>query len=337
MRTAQHLFYVSTSDRPRSNDRFNGSGALPASAGLGGGAGAAGSGDQTAGSAVAARPNCDFAPATRSAGGNPVAIQGFLGRGHDPVHSTRRCRSGDLSGSPDLPDRESRPSPSSKPRRGMIMPGIELSLGSFHSSADAEGDRRGPTGPVSITTVRTRSATRSRTSFIPFVGQLIQKLNQTLRWPGCSIPRFPCRGLKSRPTPRLATTRPSQPKADRGSASDGRPPATLDDQSYDLQIPGAPYANYNWELLYHIPVMVGVHLSSNQRFAEAQNWFHLVFDPTSTDTSVPAPQRFWKFLAFRPVMPVPSVQDINDASDPAQHSRQPVSINCPACREAGGC
>jgi hypothetical protein len=60
-----------------------------------------------------------------------------------------------------------------------------------------------------------------------------------------------------------------------------------------------PYANYNWELLYHIPVAVAVHLSQNQRFAEAQKWFHYIFDPTSTDASVPAPARFWKFLYFR--------------------------------------
>jgi hypothetical protein len=62
---------------------------------------------------------------------------------------------------------------------------------------------------------------------------------------------------------------------------------------------GGPYANYNWELLYHIPVMVAVHLSNNQRFNEAQKWFHLVFDPTSTDQSVPAPMRYWKCLPFR--------------------------------------
>jgi hypothetical protein len=62
---------------------------------------------------------------------------------------------------------------------------------------------------------------------------------------------------------------------------------------------GGPYANYNWELLFHIPLTIAVHLSKNQRFAEAQRWFHYIFDPTSNDTSVPVPQRFWKFLAFR--------------------------------------
>ena len=53
-------------------------------------------------------------------------------------------------------------------------------------------------------------------------------------------------------------------------------------QAIDVTV-GGPYANYNWELFYHIPVAVAVYLSKNQRFAEAQRWFHLVFDPTSTE------------------------------------------------------
>ena len=60
-----------------------------------------------------------------------------------------------------------------------------------------------------------------------------------------------------------------------------------------------PYANYNWELLFHVPLTIAVHLSKNQRFAEAQRWFHYIFDPTCNDTSIPPPQRFWKFLRFR--------------------------------------
>ena len=60
-----------------------------------------------------------------------------------------------------------------------------------------------------------------------------------------------------------------------------------------------PYANYNWELFFHIPLTIAVHLSKNQRFAEAQRWFHYIFDPTSNDHSVDPPKRFWKFLAFR--------------------------------------
>jgi hypothetical protein len=60
-----------------------------------------------------------------------------------------------------------------------------------------------------------------------------------------------------------------------------------------------PYANYNWELFFHIPLTIAVHLSKSQRFAEAQRWFHYIFDPTSNDLSLDPPFRFWKFLAFR--------------------------------------
>jgi len=46
-------------------------------------------------------------------------------------------------------------------------------------------------------------------------------------------------------------------------------------------------------------LIVAVHLSKNQRFEEAQRWFHRIFDPTCTDTSIAPPQRFWRFLRFR--------------------------------------
>ena len=60
----------------------------------------------------------------------------------------------------------------------------------------------------------------------------------------------------------------------------------------DVSEDGA-YAIYNWELLFHVPLTIAVHLSKNQRFAEAQRWFHYIFDPTANDG------QFWRFLAFR--------------------------------------
>jgi hypothetical protein len=56
---------------------------------------------------------------------------------------------------------------------------------------------------------------------------------------------------------------------------------------------------YNWEFSFHFLLTIAVHLSKNQRFAEAQRFFHYIFDPTNNDAGVPAPQRFWRFLAFR--------------------------------------
>jgi hypothetical protein len=60
-----------------------------------------------------------------------------------------------------------------------------------------------------------------------------------------------------------------------------------------------PYSIYNWELFFHAPLTIAVHLSKNQRFDQAQKWFHFIFDPTCNDKTIPSPQRFWKFLRFR--------------------------------------
>ncbi|WP_438029769.1 insecticidal toxin protein [Sorangium sp. So ce233] len=59
-----------------------------------------------------------------------------------------------------------------------------------------------------------------------------------------------------------------------------------------------PYAVYNWELFFHVPFAIAVHLSKNQRFEEAQRWFHYVFDPTD-DSDGPTPARFWKVKPFQ--------------------------------------
>lgn len=62
---------------------------------------------------------------------------------------------------------------------------------------------------------------------------------------------------------------------------------------------GGAYSVYNWELFFHAPLAIAVHLSKNQRFAEAQRWFHFIFNPTSNDESIDPPMRFWKFRQFR--------------------------------------
>ncbi|ABH00190.1 possible insecticidal toxin protein, C-terminal (plasmid) [Rhodococcus jostii RHA1] len=72
----------------------------------------------------------------------------------------------------------------------------------------------------------------------------------------------------------------------------------VEDFPKQFDVDNQPYANYNWELFFHIPLTIAVHLSKTQRFAEAQRWFHYIFDPTSTDSEDP-PKRFWNFLAFR--------------------------------------
>jgi len=58
------------------------------------------------------------------------------------------------------------------------------------------------------------------------------------------------------------------------------------------------YSVYNWELFYHIPMAIAIHLSKNQRYEDAQRWFHFIFDPTD-DSDGPTPERFWKVKPFQ--------------------------------------
>jgi Tc toxin complex TcA C-terminal TcB-binding domain/Neuraminidase-like domain len=57
------------------------------------------------------------------------------------------------------------------------------------------------------------------------------------------------------------------------------------------------YAVYNREIFFHAPFLVADRLSKNQRFEEAQQWFHYIFDPTD-GSKLAAPARYWKYRPF---------------------------------------
>jgi hypothetical protein len=69
--------------------------------------------------------------------------------------------------------------------------------------------------------------------------------------------------------------------------------------------PDGSYSQYNWELFFHAPLMIAMRLSKNQRFDEAMQWFHYIFDPTGahdrnpiTGAPAPAPQKYWNTKPF---------------------------------------
>jgi hypothetical protein len=64
----------------------------------------------------------------------------------------------------------------------------------------------------------------------------------------------------------------------------------------DFEYDGA-YSQYNWELFFHAPLLIANSLRLNQRFADAQRWFHYIFDPTDT-SSLSVPQRYWRTKPF---------------------------------------
>lgn len=53
-----------------------------------------------------------------------------------------------------------------------------------------------------------------------------------------------------------------------------------------------PYSIYNWELFFHVPMLIANRLFQNQRFEEAMTWYHYIFDPTNTQNH-DTPERFW--------------------------------------------
>jgi peptidoglycan hydrolase-like protein with peptidoglycan-binding domain len=72
--------------------------------------------------------------------------------------------------------------------------------------------------------------------------------------------------------------------------------ATAEHDVVDFALSGA-YATYNWEIFFHIPLLIATRLGQNQRFEEAMSWFHTIFDPTNVD-ELSSPQRYWVTRPF---------------------------------------
>lgn len=68
-------------------------------------------------------------------------------------------------------------------------------------------------------------------------------------------------------------------------------------KNLDFTYDGA-YSIYNWELFFHAPLLIAIHLSQNQQYQDAQNWFHYIFNPTDNSPG-PTPERFWKVQPFQ--------------------------------------
>ena len=67
-------------------------------------------------------------------------------------------------------------------------------------------------------------------------------------------------------------------------------------EDVDFSYKGA-YALYNWELFFHAPFFIANKLAANQRFEEALEWYHYIFDPTNPDNTILDPdtpqQKYW--------------------------------------------
>ena len=93
------------------------------------------------------------------------------------------------------------------------------------------------------------------------------------------------------------------------------------------------YSGYNWELFFHVPLLIATRLTTNQRFEEALTWFHYMFNPTGA-LAGDAPEKYWVTKPFfqthdqrlhRSAHRHPAVQDRRP-----EHARAARSWNSPS-------
>lgn len=67
---------------------------------------------------------------------------------------------------------------------------------------------------------------------------------------------------------------------------------------------GGAYGTYYREIFFHIPFLLANHLNSQGKFAEAQKWYHYIFNPSATEVVTTPDQeldRNWQYIEFREI------------------------------------
>ncbi len=67
----------------------------------------------------------------------------------------------------------------------------------------------------------------------------------------------------------------------------------------DFSLDGA-YSSYNWELFFHAPLLIANALSKNQRFEEARDWYHFIFNPLGVAAARPGGSALSKYWITKP-------------------------------------
>ena len=63
--------------------------------------------------------------------------------------------------------------------------------------------------------------------------------------------------------------------------------------------PDAALGGYFSEVFFQIPFLIADHLNSQQSFADAQRWYHYLFNPTASEPGVTEAKRPWRYRGFR--------------------------------------
>lgn len=70
-------------------------------------------------------------------------------------------------------------------------------------------------------------------------------------------------------------------------------------ENVDFTRDGA-YSPYNWELFFHAPLLIANTLSRNQRFEEARDWYHFIFNPIGVESTIPGSSVMSKYWITKP-------------------------------------
>jgi hypothetical protein len=130
---------------------------------------------------------------------------------------------------------------------------------------------------------------RFKMFYHPRVNEFISRLNRK------GIDEFLKRDVQINVTPFFEMYFPSKYVV-KGDPTVDDPFPAYPKEDVDFSYDGA-YSLYNWELFFHAPFLIAERLSRNQRFEDAQKWYHYIFDPTDMSKN-PVPQRYWRTKPF---------------------------------------
>ncbi len=79
--------------------------------------------------------------------------------------------------------------------------------------------------------------------------------------------------------------------------------------------PDGAYSPYNWELFFHTPLLIANSLSKNQRFEEARDWYHFIFNPIGVESTTPGGSPMSKYWITKPFFETTDPQYIQQRID----------------------
>lgn len=79
--------------------------------------------------------------------------------------------------------------------------------------------------------------------------------------------------------------------------------------------PDGAYSPYNWELFFHAPLLIANSLSKNQRFEEARDWYHFIFNPLGLESPVPGGSPMSKYWITKPFFETTDLQYVQQRID----------------------